>query len=465
VARAASPSEEADLLRERGDFKGAAAVLNTALKSPDLSPAQRHSLAFQADALDRIKKDYSLTRSDLFRALSTSVSKLTEAEFNQWVAQGRFDSKTIDGQTYFVITSVDNLFYRDPSLESRHTDGVSDVAEQKGRLAIGREIKERALAIHSPYVCPRHFVCTMKVTVAKDAVPTGEMVRAWLPIPRQETFQTEFRLLGSSPSVKELGPSDSAIRSAYFEEPAIENQPTEFSVRYSYERWGIYFDLRPEESRPVDLTIPGLKKFTLEAPHVVFTDKLKALANEIAGPETNQLREARAFYDWIGSHIQFSFAREYSTLGNLSDYCLTNRYGDCGQLSMLFITLCRSRGIPARWQTGWNTFPGGKDIHDWSEVYLAPYGWVPVDPWGGLYATQYCTALTVAERRELHGFYFGGLDYYRMSANSDHSQELQPPKQSMRSDDIDFQRGEVEWSTNNIYFDKYTFDLNVEDMR
>jgi transglutaminase-like putative cysteine protease len=465
VARADSPSDKAALLTDRGDFKGAAAVLNEALKSSDLSSTQRKALAFQLDILNRIQEDYSLTRADLFEKLSASVKNLTKPEFDRWITEGRFDSKVIDGQTWFVNTSALNLYYRYPSLQSRQLDRVSDVAEQKGRLAIGRQIKKKALATHNPYVLPHRFACTMSVTVAKNAAPQGETIRAWLPIPRQYTFQDGFKLISSSPAVKELGLADSPIRSAYLEEAARADNPSEFSVTYSYTRYGISFDLRPEESRPADLTNPELKKFTSESPHVVFTEKIKALANEIAGHETNQLVEARAFYDWIGSHIQYSYAREYSTLANLSDYCLTNRYGDCGQEAMLFMTLCRSRGIPARWETGWDLYPGSKSMHDWSQVYLAPYGWVPVDPWAGIFSTQECTALTDAERRELHDFYFGGLDYYRMTANSDHSQELDPPKRSMRSDDIDFQRGELEWGDHNIYFDKYTFDLNVEEMR
>jgi transglutaminase-like putative cysteine protease len=118
--------------------------------------------------------------------------------------------------------------------------------------------------------------------------------------------------------------------------------------------------------------------------------EIRNLAREIIGSETNPMLQAKAFYDWIGGNVFYSFAREYSTLTNISDYCLSHRYGDCGQEALLFITLCRSQGIPARWQTGWNTFPGFKDIHDWTEIYLAPYGWVPVDPWAGIFATRYC---------------------------------------------------------------------------
>jgi len=80
----------------------------------------------------------------------------------------------------------------------------------------------------------------------------------------------------------------------------------------------------------------------------------------------------------MGLRIEKSI--EYSTIRNISEYCHSKGYGDCGQEALLFMTLCRLNGIPARWQSGWNTFPGDKSNHDWSEIYLAPYGWVPVDP-------------------------------------------------------------------------------------
>jgi hypothetical protein len=65
----------------------------------------------------------------------------------------------------------------------------------------------------------------------------------------------------------------------------------------------------------------------------------------------------------------------------------------------------------------------------------------------------------------LHDFYFGGLDYYRMAANCDHSMTLDPPKKSMRSDDVDFQRGELEWEGGNIYFDNFSYKLDVQELK
>ena len=81
-----------------------------------------------------------------------------------------------------------------------------------------------------------------------------------------------------------------------------------------------------------------------------------------------------------------------------------------------------------------------------------------------VFSTRYATALSPDEHREIRDFYFGGLDQYRMAANNDHSQVLSPPKQSMRSDDVDFQRGEVEYGDRNIFFDRYKYDLTYKEL-
>ena len=36
---------------------------------------------------------------------------------------------------------------------------------------------------------------------------------------------------------------------------------------------------------------------------------------------------------------------------------------------------------------------------------------------------------------------------------------------SFRSDDVDFQRGELEWGEHNIYFDKYSYHFEVKEVK
>jgi transglutaminase-like putative cysteine protease len=304
----------------------------------------------------------------------------------------------------------------------------------------------------------------MRVTANANAAPDGELIHAWLPIPRQYPFQTDFELTHTSSPIKHVDDPLDPIRSVYLEAPARRSHPTEFDIDYQYTSYGVWFAVDSasvKASAPAD---PVLQPFLTEAPHVVFTPEIRSLSQQIGGNETNPYLKAKKFYEWIADHIQYSFAIEYSTIRNISDYCRSRGYGDCGQEALLFITLCRLNGIPARWQSGWNTFPGAKSIHDWSEIYIAPYGWMPVDPYMGIYATQYATTLRPEQRREIRDFYFGGLDQYRIIANSDHNRTLSPPKQSMRSDNVDFQRGELEWGDHNIYFDQYSYDLTIKEI-
>ena len=456
---------EAGKLETQGQFKQAAWLLSTALLDDALPAAERNKVEFELDRLDRIKQDFPLTKDDLFAGLKDSVKNLTADEYEQWLKEGRFDYRDIDGTRYFMNDSVRNLYMRYPELEARRLHPKDTASLEKARMESIRSIKSAALAGKTPYVLPKRFHVTMTVTAKPNAAPAGQTIRAWIPIPRQYPFQDGFKLVSTSSPVKNLDNAQSPIRSVYLEQTAQAGKPTQFKVEYEYTAQGVWFDPKPADARPCDPNDPALKAFTCEAPHVVFTPELRQLSQQIVGSETNPYWKARKCYDWIAENIKYSYAIEYSTIRNISDYCRAKGYGDCGQEALLFIALCRLNGIPARWQTGWNTFPGDKSNHDWAEIYLAPYGWMPVDPWAGLWAMRYANSLTPEQKRELRDFYFGGLDQYRMSANSDHSQALRPPKHTMRSDDVDFQRGELECGGKNIYFDHFSYSLTAKEVK
>ena len=456
---------EASALEVKGQFKQAAATLTKALENKSLPPTERKQLAFELDRLDRIKKDFPFTKDSLFAELKKSVGKLTAAEYDDWIKEGRFDNREIDGQRFFMVSSVSNLYFRYPELEARRIDPKNRLALNNARWESCLAIRKAAKLAGKPYVLPKRFQVTMTVTAKAGAAPAGETVRAWIPVPRRYPFQTDFQVVSASPPLKQLDDEQSPIRSAYFEQPAEKDQPTRFKIEYTYTAQGVCFDLKPNAVRPCNPNDPGLKPFLQEGPHVEFTPELRALSAKIVGSETNPCRKARKCYDWIAENIKYSYAIEYSTIRNISEYCRSRCYGDCGQEALLFITLCRLNGIPARWQSGWNTFPGAKSNHDWSEIYLEPYGWVPVDPYMGIFAMRYATTLTSEQRHEIRDFYFGGLDQYRMIANSDHSVALRPPKRTPRSDDVDFQRGELEYGDHNIYLDKFSYELTLKELK
>lgn len=459
----ADAQAEARTAEQAGNFKQAAAFLQKNIGDKNLPAVQRRDLEFELDRLDRIRLDFPLTREMLFEKLKKSVAALERAEFETWIAEKRFDVRLIDGEERFMVSSVANLFWRFPELSSRRTPPKDESAELP-MWENAMKIKRAAVREHSPYVLPKTFEATMTVTVDSNAVPHQQIICAWLPVPRAYPYQDGFEMISSSSPVKQLAPETSAIRSAYLEQPAKTNEPTVFKISFRYATRGVSFDIDPAKVVPFDGSDADIAVFTREAEHVRFTPAMRELSAKILGGETNPARKARRIYDWISTNIQYSFAIEYSTIPNISEYCRAHRYGDCGQEALLFSTLCRLNGVPARWQSGWDTFPGAEDIHDWTEIYLAPYGWVPVDPCAGILAMQYFQQLSAEQRTELRDFYFGGRSQWRMAANADHSQLLQPPKNSFRSDDVDFQRGELESDGRNIYFNHYHYAFQVKEI-
>jgi transglutaminase-like putative cysteine protease len=184
------------------------------------------------------------------------------------------------------------------------------------------------------------------------------------------------------------------------------------------------------------------------APHVVFNDAMRLKSAQVLGGETNPYRIAQKLFAAVDA-LPWAGAREYSTISNIGQHALDQGHADCGQQTLLLITLLRMNGIPARWQSGWIFSDGDYDnMHDWGWMYLAPYGWVPMDVTFGRLP---------GAGEGLAGFYMGGMDAYRIAFNDDWSRELVPARQHVRSETVDLQRGEAEWRGGNLYFDQWDY--------
>ena len=91
-------------------------------------------------------------------------------------------------------------------------------------------------------------------------------------------------------------------------------------------------------------------------------------------------------------------------------------------------------------------------MHDWSEIYIAPWGWIPAD---ASYGVQ------KSDDPKIRDFYLGHINAHRMIVNLDYGRQLEPPKQTLRSEPADFQRGEVEMDGKNLYFDQWDYNIRV----
>src|SRR3546814_372055 len=289
---------------------------------------------------------------------------------------------------------------------------------------------------------------TQTLTVDADAVPEGETVRAWIPYPQAlPGHQEDIRFVASEPAAHESARVAPPRRRAYFDKPAQAGEPAEVSVTTELTSFGQYHDIDPGKVVAADIP-PELAPFVAErAPHVMFTDDLRAFSRKVVGGEKNPYRIVQKLFAAV-DEIPWAGAREYSTISNISDYALHAGHADCGQQTLLLITLLRMNGIPARWQSGMVFSDGSyNNIHDWAQVYIAPYGWVPMDVTTGRLPADKGTGNDPA----MEWFYLGGLANWRLAFNQDWARAFQPPKKNFRSDPIAPQPREDAWDGGHRY--------------
>ncbi len=105
--------------------------------------------------------------------------------------------------------------------------------------------------------------------------------------------------------------------------------------------------------------------------------QIQALSAELAAGQATACEQARAFYDYVGENLLYTF-----NAGNWGAQAALGEMGsDCTEYASLFVALSRAAGIPARYFEGLRYGAGeGEPLeHAWAEFYAPGAGWAPVD--------------------------------------------------------------------------------------
>ena len=132
----------------------------------------------------------------------------------------------------------------------------------------------------------------------------------------------------------------------------------------------------------------------------------------------DQLAAARVIYDVIDDELKYGKDKPGWGQGD-SVWACDNKTGNCTDFHSLFMTLARSRGIPAKFEIG---FPlpdprGAGDVpgyHCWAKFRPEGKGWIPVD-------------ISEANKHpELRDYYFGNLTENRVAFTTGRDLTLTP---------------------------------------
>lgn len=451
-------------LMANGEFAKAREVIESRLlHDGTVSGPLRVEMQFEIERMERIRKDFTKKRQDVVDFVKKYVPNVVPQDLDRWEKERSLECMMIDGEKRYFNNAARNLFRIDKEClriwNERHADELAKPPAE-GALDLDahiRTIREETLRQKQAYSEPVQMRIRYTITVKPDVTPPGEPIRCWIPFPREIPHrQTDIRLIRTDPADHRLAPDKDLQRMIYFEKSAVKGRPTVFSAEYEYTNYGVHVDIEPDLVKAVDPQSALKPYLEQEYPHIVFTDTLRELSKRLVGTETNPYRVAQILFAWVDENVPWASAREYSTIPNLPMYAYENRHGDCGIQTMLFITLCRMNGIPARWQSGWEFQPPDDSMHDWGMIYFEPYGWVPMDVTYGLRKT---------DEEKLKWFYLSGMDSYRLIFNDAISQPFTPKKDHFRSETVDSQRGEVEWKGGNLYFDQWDWDMHWDVLK
>ncbi len=416
------------------------------------------SYTWEDDLHQRLLVDFRLNESQVKEYIRKYIPEVTDSMMRGWEESKALECMILDGEKRYFRNAGPNLFRIDTTCYNIKIgkEGIPVKPEDKVRREHVPQVIAAVKKEGKSLVVPQRMHVTYTLTVDSNAVPAGEMVRCWLPYPRtDQPRQRDVTLLNTSERNFILSPDTCKHSTLYMEKVAVAGQPTVFSETFEYVSYAEWFNLKPEDIRPYNTDSPLYREYTAEREtHIRFSPRIRQLAANLTEGESNPLLQAQRFFRWIRYQFPWASAREYSTIENIPEYVLDNRHGDCGQVSLLFITLCRYAGIPARWQSGFMMHPGATNLHDWAEIYFEGIGWVPVDQSFGV--------MKWGDTPETQLFYSTGIDSYRLIVNSDYSYPLVPEKKYPRSETVDFQRGEVEWAGGNLYFPQWDYSLKVE---
>jgi len=109
--------------------------------------------------------------------------------------------------------------------------------------------------------------------------------------------------------------------------------------------------------------------------------QIMALASKLSQDKRDVCQQVRAFYDYIGDNLAYSFnGNNWGAQGALGPMG-----ADCTEYTALLVALSRAKGIPARYFTGLlyldkDTNAIANLQHAWPDVYLPSSGWVALDP-------------------------------------------------------------------------------------
>jgi hypothetical protein len=221
---------------------------------------------------------------------------------------------------------------------------------------------------------------TVELNLSYDLAVHGETRRLSLIVALPQTMQNRQKILGimySPEPTRLFGGNGNRYAEFVFINPE-QKIKVKINIKAELIRYDL-FTAREKLERDYDES-SELRDFLKQEKYIEKNDpKIKEIAQGIEGQ--TEVDIVKKIYNYVADNIEY-------TVHGRSDWgavkALQKKKGDCSEYADLFVALCRAKKIPARVATGYIVRSSAvSSKHNWVEVYLKDFGWVPFDPaWG-----------------------------------------------------------------------------------
>ena len=239
--------ETIDKLIENGNFKEAETLIKFKIAGEELTKSEEYDLLMKVDIMNRIRRDFRLDDSTVTAMIKEYYPEVTPQELAKWEESGALECKMIDGEKRYFNSAARNLFRISKEAQSKY-EQIKGRQSDELDLFLSRYIPDVVKAakarsgITGTMVMPVKMKIRYTITVPAGEVPEGEIIRVWMPYPRNNAKHKNIKLLSTTQPEYIISPESYAHKSIYMEQPAKKESDAVFGYELSYTSYNIFFN-------------------------------------------------------------------------------------------------------------------------------------------------------------------------------------------------------------------------------
>jgi len=230
--------------------------------------------------------------------------------------------------------------------------------------------------LHVTNLGQREYLVHQQLTLVNEGTGQPQKQNIWVALIRDFPPYQEVRSMQISPGDYELVVDEYGNQYAEFDfSGQLPGATQTVNINYRVAVNELAYDLSGCQGHLLD-------EFTQPELHIESANpQIVALAQELSRGKGTDCQKVRAFYDYIGSTLVYTF----NGLNWGAQSALGPMGADCTEYTDLLVALSRAQGIPARYFKGLLYLDAGTNVlakmeHAWPDVYMPSIGWVALDP-------------------------------------------------------------------------------------